>query len=89
MNVNEFDKAIAMYLKYKETLGTGRKLTAELEDVMHNIETCNNGKDLVKTPKEAIITNLGPNINTPYPDYSPVVSFDEKVLIVRYSCKYI
>lgn len=77
----EFDKAIAMYLKYKETLGTGRKLTAELEDVMHNIETCNNGKDLIKTPKEAIITNLGPNINTRFPDYSPVVSYDEKVLI--------
>ncbi len=77
----EFDKAISMYLKYKETLGFGRKLTSELEDVMHNIETCNNGKDLIKIPKDAIITNLGANINSAYPDYSPVVSYDEKILI--------
>lgn len=77
----EFDKAIAMYLKYKETLGTGRKLTVELEEVMHNIETCNNGKELVKDPKDAIITNLGAAVNSPYPDYSPVISFDERTLI--------
>ena len=48
---------------------------------MHSIETCNNGKFLIKSPKDAIITNVGGNINSPYPDYSPVVSFDEKTLI--------
>lgn len=77
----EFDKAISMFLKYKETLGTGRKLTSQLEDIMHDIGTCNNGKDLIKDRKDAIITNVGPSINSPYPDYSPVVSYDENVLI--------
>lgn len=77
----QFDKAIAMYEKYKEVLGTGPKVAAELADVDHDIETCNNGKEFIKTPKKVTVTNLGKGINTPYPDYSPVVSLDEETMI--------
>ncbi|MGQ0829483.1 MAG: OmpA family protein [Bacteroidota bacterium] len=77
----EFDKAIAMYEKYKETLGTDPKLQAEVADVNHDIETCKNGKEFVKTPKKVTITNLGKGVNTAYPDYSPVVSLDEQTMI--------
>jgi hypothetical protein len=77
----EFDKAISMYLKYKETLGSGRKLTAEVEDVLHGIETCTNGIDLLKTKKNVKVVNLGGGINSRYADYSPVISADNKVLL--------
>ncbi len=77
----EFDKAIEMYLKYKGTLGTSRKLTAEVEDILHGIETCTNGIDLLKTPKHVKVINLGEGVNSKYADYSSVISPDNKVLI--------
>ena len=78
----EFDKAVDMYNRYKNELGTDDpKMAAEIADIDHDIETCNNGKTLIKDPKKVIITNLGPGVNTPYPDYSPVVSLDEQTLI--------
>lgn len=69
----EFDKAIMMYLRYKETLGKSRKMTAEIEDVMHRIESCTSGIDLLKTPKKVKIENLGLAVNGPYADYSTIV----------------
>ncbi len=77
----EFDKAIAMYERYKAELGTDPKMAEEVADIDHDIETCNNGKELIKDPKKVIVTNLGEGVNTPYPDYSPVVSLDEQTLI--------
>jgi Tol biopolymer transport system component len=77
----EFDKAIATYQKYIVDLGTDPKMANEIADVNHDIEACNFGKELIKTPKEVIIENLGEGINTKYPDYSPVISLDEQTLI--------
>jgi hypothetical protein len=77
----EWDKAIAMYEKYISVLGTDPKNAKDIEDTRHDIETCNYGKELVKTPLKVIISNLGPNVNSEYPDYSPVVSLDEQTLI--------
>jgi hypothetical protein len=75
----EFDKAIAMYEKYKTFVV--KRNQADIDDSNHEIETCNNGKELVKRPIDVIITNLGPNINGPYPDFSPVVSLDENTIV--------
>lgn len=77
----EFDKAIEMYEKYKIELGTDSKVQKEINDVNHDIETCNYGKELIKKPKTVIITNLGDSINSKYPDFAPVVSLDEQTLI--------
>jgi hypothetical protein len=76
----EFDKAIANYLRYKETLGSNRKITAEVEDIMHSIESCTNGADLIKSPKSVKISNLGGNINTNYSEYSSVLSVDANTI---------
>ncbi len=77
----EFDKAILMYQKYIDELGTGSKVDSEIADVKHDIETCNNGKELIKNQKKVTITNLGSAINSINADYSPVVSLDESTLI--------
>ena len=77
----EFDKAIEMYQRYIKELGSDTKMLSEIEDVQHDIETCKYGKELIKKPKEVIITNLGDGINTKFPEYSPVLSLDESTLI--------
>lgn len=78
----EFDKAIEMYNRYKDELGTDDpKMAAEVAEIAHDIESCNNGKELIKDPKKVTVTNLGPGVNSAYPDYSPVVSLDEQTLI--------
>ncbi len=77
----EFDKAIEMYGKYKAILETNKKNADEVEEMNHCIETCNYGKELVKTKKNVIVKNLGDGVNTKYPEYSPVVSLDEETLI--------
>lgn len=39
-----------------------------------------NARQLMKSPVEFEIENLGPTINTQYPDYAPVISVDENAL---------
>jgi Tol biopolymer transport system component len=62
-------------------LGTDKKNASEVEEMNHYIETCNNGKELIKKPVNIVVTNLGEGVNTKYPEYSPVVSLDEETLI--------
>ncbi len=79
---NEFDKAIEWYGKYKtELLKNEKKNLADIEEMDHDIEQCNNGKELIKKPKNIVVTNLGEGVNSKYPEYSPVVSLDEETLI--------
>ncbi|HEY0029580.1 MAG TPA: hypothetical protein VGC65_02385 [Bacteroidia bacterium] len=77
----QFDKAIEMYKKYIAELGTDPKLAGEIEEINHDIETCNYGKELVKDSIKVMIENVGDGINTKYPEYAPVVSLDEQTLI--------
>lgn len=77
----EFDKALAMYEKYKSGIEVNEKTKTEIDEIIHDIETCNNGKELILKPIKVIVTNLGEGINTKYADYSPVVSLDEETLI--------
>jgi len=77
----DFDKAIEMYERYKKELGPDPKFAADVAEIDHDIETCRYGKELIKTPTPVVVTNLGEGVNTPYPDYSPVVSLDEQTLI--------
>ena len=77
----EFDNAIAMYLKYKELLGTGKKITKEVEMIMYNIEACTIGIELINDPKEVIISNLGVGVNSVESEYSPVLMENGKVLL--------
>ncbi len=77
----EWSKAIETYEKYISLLGTSPKNAKDVEDTQHDIETCKYGMEQVKNPIKVIITNLGPKVNSPYPDYSPVVSLDEQTLI--------
>jgi tetratricopeptide (TPR) repeat protein len=73
---SRFDDAIATYkLCLKGAAGKDK------ENIEHLIETCENGKEYVKHPVNVTFENLGPNINTEYPDYYPFVSLDGSTLV--------
>ncbi|HET6991557.1 MAG TPA: OmpA family protein, partial [Bacteroidia bacterium] len=76
---NKFDEAIAAFEKYKTYVDPADKKT--LDDLTLRIAWCNNGKQMVAFPVNIKVENVGPNINTEYPEYSPVISADEKTLI--------
>ena len=75
----KFDEAIANFEKFKSLLYEHQD--EMLNDVNRQIEICNNAKALVPAPINVVIKNLGDSINTPFPEYSPVISADEKTLI--------
>ncbi|MGZ4077961.1 MAG: SdrD B-like domain-containing protein, partial [Bacteroidia bacterium] len=75
----KFDEAIANYEKFKSFL---KDKNADLiKDADRQIEISNNAKALVAAPINIILKNLGDSINSPYPEYSPVLSADEKTII--------
>lgn len=76
----DFDKAIEFYTKYRNQLSPG-DLQKKRKEIEKRIQECNNGKELIKKPVRVFIDNLGPNINTMAPEYSPLVSADESMLL--------
>ncbi len=80
-----FDKAIDFYTRYKLKLDKNPnykgKDRVELKEVSYKIEECNNGKEFVASPTPFSITNLGPEINSEFDDYAPVVNADETEII--------
>lgn len=72
----EFDLAIDYYNHYLKTVS--KKLSP---DIQKRIIDCQTAKEMVKYPIEVTFNNLGPEINSEYPDYNPYVSNDESVLL--------
>lgn len=75
----KFDEAIANYEKFKSFLKS--KQVDMIADVDRHIQISNNAKLIVPAPINVVITNLGDSINSPFPDYSPVLSADENTII--------
>lgn len=76
----EWQKAIDEYKLYLKTL-TPDKEKEKMADTQKKINECLNGIELVKNPVRVFIDNVGTAINSPYPDYGPVISADESVMM--------
>lgn len=77
----DWDKAIAEYKTFKAALDPKKKDQAILmADATKKIAECNYGKELVKNPVRVFIDNIGNKVNSPYPDYGPIISADEDVM---------
>jgi len=72
----QFDEAISYYLRYTEYLGNDEPV----DNVSRRIEECRNGKELVKTPVDVMISNLGVTVNTASAEYNPLITADESEL---------
>lgn len=66
-------KAHEMYSKFIEV----SKSTSELIPVAKmNLQQCNVARYAMNNPKDVYLKNIGPEINTDMPEYSPVISLD-------------
>jgi len=84
----EFDKAIEAFNKYESYLNV--KNLTEIEITRKDIESCKNAKELlVQSAMNYVkVDILSDKINSPYPDYSPVVSDDEKTIVFTSRRRY-
>jgi tetratricopeptide (TPR) repeat protein len=73
-----FNDAISTFEKYKALVG--KKNSDVIDDINHRIDWCKNGKTYVNAPVNYVITSMGDSINSPLPEYSPVISADEEYL---------
>ena len=76
---NRFDRAVTNYYNYRSFIEMDD--VATYNQVRLQIQYAENAMELIKTPVGVKATNLGPQINSKYPDYCPVVSADGRVLI--------
>ncbi|WP_018342128.1 PD40 domain-containing protein [Cytophaga aurantiaca] len=84
---HRFDDAIVEYELCLSHLYKKKKQYAYIiKDIYREIEMCENGKQLIKDELIIDIQNLGPKINSNYPEYAPVLTLDEKELIFT-SCR--
>lgn len=74
-NTNEFKKAIEHFERFKKK----KKELGSIAD--ERIAECHIADSLSQMELNVIIENLGPGINTPYNDYSPIISADGNTLI--------
>jgi len=82
----EFDEAIKFYRMFQNEQGDqGSKKSKKGQTVNYDIDKrtreCETGKKLTANPIRVFIDNLGSSVNSKYPDYAPVISTDESVLI--------
>jgi outer membrane protein OmpA-like peptidoglycan-associated protein/tetratricopeptide (TPR) repeat protein len=73
-----FDDAIQLYREFKDGIKEGDQ--AQRFFINKKISECRNGQKLKASPVRVWIDNLGDSINTPYPEFSPVISADNRVL---------
>jgi outer membrane protein OmpA-like peptidoglycan-associated protein len=79
---SRWDEATEHYKKYLQTINTKIKLNQpSIDDVNKKMEECAIGKTLSAKPERVYVDNLGPNINTAYPEYGPSISTDEEKII--------
>jgi len=75
---NQLDSALAAYQKFKEILNPKVYDKVIVEKQM---QACRNAKKLQKKPLFVEYENLGPIINSRFPDINPVVSGDQKTIV--------
>ncbi|MES2838578.1 MAG: OmpA family protein [Bacteroidota bacterium] len=78
---NQFNEAIEDYTSYLKYLTENDGDKKEIKIIEREIERCKYGAEAIKKPTRIKVENLGENINSIYPDYAPLISADESVLI--------
>lgn len=74
----KFDEAIAQYNTFENTYAHDKETKKEVAYYRAQAEYA---KNLVAAPINVQIKNMGDSINSEYPDFSPVLSADERTII--------
>jgi len=72
----KFDEALDAFNKYKKE-GKGTKQ----DEVDIKIEMVKNAQKLINSPIDVTFENVGDVINTPYPDYYPIITPNESFMV--------
>ena len=75
---NDFDNAKFNFQHFQGELGNNEDAKKEIKK---RIESAVVAKELTSNPTKIKISNMGSVINTPYPEYCPVINADESILI--------
>lgn len=75
---SSFDEAIKCFNNYKSIPSKNRTISDN--EVDYNIACSKNAIDLMSKPHRSVIRNLGNVVNSPFPDYVPLISPDETTL---------
>ncbi len=73
------DKALLLYEELKANVPASDTELHNLID--YKINVCRNAKIYLNNSVEITVTNLGPNVNSPYDDHSPLVTVKNNLLI--------
>lgn len=76
---HQFDRAIDMFNRFVEYHDMSSEFSKE--EAKMQIQYCENAYELMKFPKDCTFENLGPEINSEYPDYFPFVTVDESFMV--------
>lgn len=79
-NSLKFSEAIEEYTLYRNNIKSEKQRAETEKKVDKLIEECRSGIELIANPVKAEITNIEP-VNSKYPDYCPLISADESVMI--------
>lgn len=77
----QFEKAIPMFKKFSETAGSTTEGKELAEEARLHLAECKTGIALKEKPIRVFIDNAGPEVNSKYSDYGPVISADESVML--------
>lgn len=78
---SRWDDALRCYDTYLKYLQQKPKvILAAIDDVKKKIDECMVGKTLSEKPQRVFVDNLGPEINTSFPEYGPSITTDEETI---------
>ncbi|MDD3961741.1 MAG: OmpA family protein [Bacteroidales bacterium] len=81
----EFDRSITTYQTYMNSLSPAH-LSEVQNDIQRAIKHCKTAQTMMANPVRVFIDNLGGPINSIYPEYSPIIDPEEKMLVFT-SCR--
>ncbi|MEO9532661.1 MAG: OmpA family protein [Crocinitomicaceae bacterium] len=78
-----YEQAIEDYNLFLNYVKNNKKGIERRKEVVREIEICNNGVDLrsQQDKRYVEINNMGPRVNSDSPDYAPVVTNDENLIL--------
>jgi len=80
---SKWDDAIRHYQIHQQKImeKSGKQAQLESDDINKKIQECQNGKKFSAQPVRVFVDNLGPSINTRFPEYGAAITSDESVIM--------
>lgn len=77
LETNQIDKAKESFLKYIQVGGEDKHFISAIR----RLEMCANAEKAMANPRDIELENVGKTVNSPYPEYNPFATANEKMLV--------